>query len=88
MMELTSFGYFHNQLMGWSNFSSSVDSFDNFVRMPIYMWSVKMAVDFAEDVGWGLDVQYPKQRYLTKKSYASNFKWKGPPIPAPDEEDY
>jgi NADH dehydrogenase (ubiquinone) Fe-S protein 4 len=37
------------------------------------------AYDFARGHGCDIDIEYPKSRYITKKHYADNFKWKGEP---------
>jgi hypothetical protein len=37
------------------------------------------AYNFARGHGCDLDIAYPKGRYITKKHYADNFKWKGEP---------
>ena len=42
------------------------------------------AVDFCHILGVAYEVSYPHFRYFVKKSYADNFKWKGPPK---EEED-
>ena len=33
---------------------------------------------YAESYGWAIVVDVPHNKYMTKKSYADNFIWKGP----------
>ena len=46
--------------------------------------SVNQAIECAKEMGLGYEVMYPKHRWLTKKSYAANFTWKGHPKPVAD----
>ena len=88
IIEHTSLGYFHNQLMGWGPTQSSTDAYDAFERASSTTTSAIHAVNRAQTIGWGVDIIYPTNRYMPRKSYASNFKWKGPPQKKEDEEDY
>ena len=74
---------YKSPLMQWS--SASLDPFhskgDNLqMKFP----SVNAAVNYAEMMGWGYDVTYPKFKNHTYKNYVDNFKYKGPPKPTVD----
>ena len=42
------------------------------------------AVQFAKSYGFGYTISYPKFKYLQKKNYGDNFKWKGEPKDEPE----
>ena len=60
--------------MGWGTATH-----DTMYNTQIKFANVKDAIEYAESMGWGFDVSYPKHRWHTKKNYSDNFKWKGPP---------
>jgi NADH dehydrogenase (ubiquinone) Fe-S protein 4 len=55
-------------------------SFDPMARNFIYGFKTReQAVSYCMKLGWAYDVEVPHKRKHTTKSYADNFKWKGPP---------
>ncbi|GBG79991.1 hypothetical protein CBR_g30252 [Chara braunii] len=64
-----------NPLMGWT---STSDTLANVGEAGLYFDSKEAAIQFAEKHGWEYEVQGPKEEVKTPKSYADNFKWRGP----------
>eukprot|EP00244_Chara_vulgaris_P008293 TRINITY_DN320_c0_g1_i9.p1 TRINITY_DN320_c0_g1~~TRINITY_DN320_c0_g1_i9.p1 ORF type:complete len:168 (-),score=26.96 TRINITY_DN320_c0_g1_i9:702-1205(-) len=64
-----------NPLMGWT---STSDPLANVGEAGLSFDSKESATQFAEKHGWEFEVQEPKQPVKTPKSYAENFKWRGP----------
>ena len=46
--------------------------------------SANDAIKHAMEMGWGVDVMYPKFKWHSLKSYEKNFKFKGPAKPEAD----
>ena len=44
------------------------------------------AIQFCKDQGYGYDILLPRFKYHTRKSYAENFKYKGDPVEAEEED--
>ncbi|XP_071711750.1 NADH dehydrogenase [ubiquinone] iron-sulfur protein 4, mitochondrial-like [Rutidosis leptorrhynchoides] len=65
-----------NPLMGWT---STGDPYANVGEAGLSFNSVEAAKAFAEKHGWEYQVKKPHTPILKAKSYADNFKWKGPP---------
>ncbi|GBG81148.1 hypothetical protein CBR_g31824 [Chara braunii] len=61
-----------NPLMGWT---STSDPLANVGEAGLSSDSKESAMQFAEKHGWDFEVQEPVK---TPKSYAENFKWRGP----------
>ncbi|KAI3441005.1 NADH dehydrogenase [ubiquinone] iron-sulfur protein 4 [Psidium guajava] len=65
-----------NPLMGWT---STGDPYSNVGDAGLCFDSEEAARSFAERHGWQYVVKNPQTPLLKPKSYADNFKWKGPP---------
>ncbi|KAJ8453319.1 hypothetical protein Cgig2_008203 [Carnegiea gigantea] len=65
-----------NPLMGWT---STGDPYANVGEAALTFDSEEAAKAFAERHGWQYVVKKPHTPILKPKSYAENFKWKGPP---------
>uniref|UniRef100_A0A1S4B3I8 NADH dehydrogenase [ubiquinone] iron-sulfur protein 4, mitochondrial n=2 Tax=Nicotiana TaxID=4085 RepID=A0A1S4B3I8_TOBAC len=65
-----------NPLMGWT---STGDPLSNVGEAGLSFDSVEAAKAFAEKHGWEYTVKKFHTPLLKPKSYADNFKWKGPP---------
>ncbi|GLU15945.1 hypothetical protein SLE2022_323960 [Rubroshorea leprosula] len=65
-----------NPLMGWT---STGDPYANVGDAALEFDSEEAAKAFAEKYGWEYTVKKPHTPILKPKSYADNFKWKGPP---------
>nr|GLL38989.1 NADH dehydrogenase [ubiquinone] iron-sulfur protein 4, mitochondrial [Ipomoea trifida] len=65
-----------NPLMGWT---STGDPYANVGDAALTFDSEEAAKSFAERHGWEYTVKKPHTPLLKIKSYADNFKWKGPP---------
>ncbi|GER30984.1 NADH dehydrogenase iron-sulfur protein [Striga asiatica] len=65
-----------NPLMGWT---STGDPYANVGDAGLSFDSQEAAVAFAERHGWDYTVKKHHTPLLKVKSYADNFKWKGPP---------
>ncbi|OMO56465.1 NADH-ubiquinone oxidoreductase [Corchorus capsularis] len=65
-----------NPLMGWT---STGDPYANVGDAGFSFDSEEAAKSFAERHGWEYVVKKPHTPLLRVKSYADNFKWKGPP---------
>ncbi|ESR39348.1 NADH dehydrogenase iron-sulfur protein 4 [Citrus sinensis] len=65
-----------NPLMGWT---STGDPYANVGDAGLSFDSKEAAREFAERHGWEYVVRKPHRPLLKVKSYADNFKWKGPP---------
>lgn len=65
-----------NPLMGWT---STGDPYANVGEAALTFDSEEAAKAFAERHGWQYAVKKPHTPILKPKSYAENFKWKGPP---------
>ncbi|KAF9601532.1 hypothetical protein IFM89_020360 [Coptis chinensis] len=65
-----------NPLMGWT---STGDPYANVGDAGLSFESEEAAKQFAEKYGWDYVVRKRHTPLLTVKSYAENFKWKGPP---------
>lgn len=71
-IEFESWGTYKSPLMGWT--SGTQDSMSKLLyKTP----TLSSAVKYAKQMGWGYDIQYPRNRWHTKKSYSDNFTWKG-----------
>ena len=71
-IEFESWGTYKSPLMGWT--SGTQDSMSKLLyKTP----TLSSAVKYAKQMGWGYDIQYPRNRWHTKKSYSDNFIWKG-----------
>ncbi|KAI9200076.1 hypothetical protein LWI28_002357 [Acer negundo] len=64
-----------NPLMGWT---STGDPYANVGEAGLWFDSEAAAKAFAEKYGWEYTVKKPHTPLLKPKSYAENFKWKGP----------
>ncbi|TXG52543.1 hypothetical protein EZV62_021712 [Acer yangbiense] len=64
-----------NPLMGWT---STGDPYANVGEAGLCFDSEAAAKAFAEKYGWEYTVKKPHTPLLKPKSYADNFKWKGP----------
>ncbi|KAG0499692.1 hypothetical protein HPP92_003967 [Vanilla planifolia] len=67
-----------NPLMGWT---STGDPYAHVGESALYFDSEDAAKAFAEKHGWDYLVKKRHTPLLKVKSYADNFKWKGPPKP-------
>ncbi|KAK6125267.1 hypothetical protein DH2020_041011 [Rehmannia glutinosa] len=65
-----------NPLMGWT---STGDPYANVGDSALSFDSQEAAISFAERHGWEYTVKKHQTPLLKVKSYADNFKWKGPP---------
>uniref|UniRef100_UPI001CB89E7C NADH dehydrogenase [ubiquinone] iron-sulfur protein 4, mitochondrial-like n=1 Tax=Erigeron canadensis TaxID=72917 RepID=UPI001CB89E7C len=65
-----------NPLMGWT---STGDPYANVGDAGLSFNSAEAAKAFAEKHGWEYEVKKHHTPILKAKSYADNFKWKGPP---------
>ncbi|CAI9752916.1 unnamed protein product [Fraxinus pennsylvanica] len=65
-----------NPLMGWT---STGDPYSHVGDSALGFDSEEAAKAFAERHGWEYAVKKPQTPLLKVKSYADNFKWKGPP---------
>ncbi|KAK6152786.1 hypothetical protein DH2020_012425 [Rehmannia glutinosa] len=65
-----------NPLMGWT---STGDPYANVGDAGLSFDSKEAAIAFAERHGWDYTVKKHHTPLLKVKSYADNFKWKGPP---------
>ncbi|XP_022131424.1 NADH dehydrogenase [ubiquinone] iron-sulfur protein 4, mitochondrial-like [Momordica charantia] len=65
-----------NPLMGWT---STGDPYANVGDAALSFDSAEAAMAFAEKHGWQYEVKKRQTPILKPKSYADNFKWKGPP---------
>ncbi|XP_008811668.2 NADH dehydrogenase [ubiquinone] iron-sulfur protein 4, mitochondrial [Phoenix dactylifera] len=65
-----------NPLMGWT---STGDPYANVGDAGLSFVSEEAAKAFAEKHGWDYVVRKPHTPLLKAKTYADNFKWKGPP---------
>ncbi|XP_074273270.1 NADH dehydrogenase [ubiquinone] iron-sulfur protein 4, mitochondrial-like [Silene latifolia] len=66
-----------NPLMGWT---STGDPYANVGEAGLTFESEEAAKAFATKHGWQYVVKKPHTPLLKPKSYADNFKWKGPPV--------
>ncbi|KAK2985602.1 hypothetical protein RJ640_006865 [Escallonia rubra] len=66
-----------NPLMGWT---STGDPYANVGEAGLSFDSEEAAKEFAEKHGWDYMVKKPQTPLLKPKSYADNFKWRGPPM--------
>ncbi|CAL1395811.1 unnamed protein product [Linum trigynum] len=71
-----------NPLMGWT---STADPYANVGDAGLSFDSAEAAIAFAEKHGWEYSVKKFHAPILKPKSYADNFKWKGP-APAEDHQ--
>ncbi|KAE9457252.1 hypothetical protein C3L33_10845, partial [Rhododendron williamsianum] len=71
-------GRWENPLMGWT---STGDPYANVGDAGLSFDSEEAAKAFAEKYGWEYVVKKRHTPILKVKSYADNFKWKGPPKP-------
>ncbi|GFP90296.1 NADH dehydrogenase [ubiquinone] iron-sulfur protein 4 mitochondrial [Phtheirospermum japonicum] len=65
-----------NPLMGWT---STGDPYANVGDSALSFESQEAAISFVERHGWDYTVKKHQTPLLKVKSYADNFKWKGPP---------
>ncbi|XP_076919356.1 NADH dehydrogenase [ubiquinone] iron-sulfur protein 4, mitochondrial-like isoform X2 [Bidens hawaiensis] len=65
-----------NPLMGWT---STGDPYANVGDAGLSFDSAEAAKAFAEKHGWEYEVKKHHTPVIKAKSYADNFKWKGPP---------
>ncbi|CAA2970596.1 NADH dehydrogenase [ubiquinone] iron-sulfur protein 4, mitochondrial [Olea europaea var. sylvestris] len=65
-----------NPLMGWT---STGDPYANVGDSALSFDSEEAAIAFAKKHGWDYMVKKRQTPLLKPKSYADNFKWKGPP---------
>jgi len=80
VIEFESWGNYKSPLMFWTT-----GSLDSLHRQQIKVPNLYLAIKYCETMGWGYDVQYPRHRWHTRKSYADNFIFKGEPK---EEEAY
>ena len=73
-IEFESWGTYKSPLMHWGRASQDPQS-----RHIIVASSLQGAINYCIYYGWGYDVLLPRHRWHQRKSYADNFKWKGPP---------
>jgi len=76
-----------NPLMGWT---STGDPYANVGDAALSFDSEEAAKSFAERHGWDYVVKKRHTPLLKVKTYAENFKWKGPPkteVPQKTEEN-
>lgn len=73
-IDFESWGQYKSPLMHWGRASNDVLS-----RHYINANNMHSAIEYCQENGWGYDVQYPGYRWHTKKSYADNFVFRGPP---------
>ncbi|CAI5517257.1 unnamed protein product [Closterium sp. Naga37s-1] len=71
-----------NPLMGWT---STADPMACVADSALSFHSKQDAVDFVERHGWHYQVLEPQKPIKKPKSYADNFRWKGPPATAADK---
>ncbi|CAI7739731.1 unnamed protein product [Closterium sp. NIES-53] len=71
-----------NPLMGWT---STADPMSCVADSALSFHSKQDAVDFVERHGWQYQVLEPQKPIKKPKSYADNFRWKGPPATAADK---
>ena len=79
-IDFGNWGMHKSPLMGWK--SGTQDVYHN---MQMSFGRLSDAVAYAETMGWGFDIEHPSHRWHSKKNYADNFKYKGPPK---EREDY
>ncbi|XP_073156956.1 NADH dehydrogenase [ubiquinone] iron-sulfur protein 4, mitochondrial [Henckelia pumila] len=65
-----------NPLMGWT---STGDPYSHVGDSALSFESQEAAISFAERHGWQYTVKKHQTPLLKVKTYADNFKWKGPP---------
>ncbi|EGR34726.1 hypothetical protein IMG5_002980 [Ichthyophthirius multifiliis] len=65
--------------MGW------VHNGDTFSKRNNYFRTLEDAIQYCKQMGYGYEVDYPKFRYHSKKSYADNMKWPGHDAEDPDQ---
>eukprot|EP00252_Welwitschia_mirabilis_P000886 TRINITY_DN10880_c0_g1_i1.p1 TRINITY_DN10880_c0_g1~~TRINITY_DN10880_c0_g1_i1.p1 ORF type:complete len:161 (+),score=28.73 TRINITY_DN10880_c0_g1_i1:252-734(+) len=65
-----------NPLMGWT---STGDPYAYVGEAALEFHSKEAAIEFVKKHGWEFTVKEPHKPLLRPKSYADNFKWKGPP---------
>eukprot|EP01016_Furgasonia_blochmanni_P041842 TRINITY_DN5494_c0_g1_i1.p1 TRINITY_DN5494_c0_g1~~TRINITY_DN5494_c0_g1_i1.p1 ORF type:complete len:211 (-),score=71.66 TRINITY_DN5494_c0_g1_i1:128-694(-) len=70
---------FKNVCNGWTHVT------DTMSKRLVKFGSLEDAVAYCRALGAGYEVNYPHFRYHARKSYADNFKWKGPPKKDEDE---
>lgn len=73
-IEFESWGTYKSPLMGWTSGTQDV-----FSKVQAKAFQVSAAVMHARNFGMGLDVQYARHTWHTKKNYSDNFAWKGHP---------
>lgn len=73
-IDFSHWGNHKSPLMGWSRGTA-----DTMYNVKMNFGRLSDAIDYATVMGWGYDVMHPHYRWHTKKDYASNFAWKGPP---------
>lgn len=61
-----------NNAMGWTHSNPSE-------CVTLYFQSEVEAVEYCQSHGWTFDISYPHFRYHQKKSYTTNYAWKGYP---------
>ena len=74
VIQFEPFGVYKSHLMGWGSATS-----DPFYKWTIHFETLENAMTYAENLGWGFEIEYPKERWSVRKSYSDNFKWRGPP---------
>ena len=72
-------GIYKTPNMGWT-FSNDVRSDET----NYYFDDLEDAIKYARNNGLAYEIKYPKERYVTRKNYADNFKWRGHPKPEED----
>ena len=79
----TSWGNYDSPLMFWN--TATHDSTAHFSNAKFYTPTLASAVEYCEAMGLGYEIEYPKTRWHTRKSYSDNFQWKGK---AEEDEPY
>ena len=79
VIEFESWGTYKSPLMGWTSGTE-----DQMTKVRYQTQTLTSAVDLAVSMGWGVDVQYPRNRWHMKKNYSDNFTWKGNPKEEPE----
>lgn len=73
-------GVYKSPYMGWGRATQ-----DMYYRHKITAMDLDSLVNLAKMMGWGYEIDYPKERWTIRKSYGDNFKWRG--VHKPDLSD-
>ena len=83
VIQFEPFGIYKSHLMGWGNATA-----DPYSKWTIHFEDFESAKAYAEQLGWGYEIEYPKERWSVRKSYSDNFKWRGPVRSTSIEEEF